>query len=405
MVILKIKHLRIKNFQSIKDIEFEFDEKGVNRFSGPNNIGKSVVLKAIATIMLNVSNRYYKEFIRDEEDTFEIRLEDFEGNWVHLSRGAVDFYAWSINGEEGREDRTDGKVPVVLKKYFNLYNEEEKTKECLNIRLPDDSLLFVNTTPGDNAMMFQKALGTEDYMLGIKLVDKKGNEIKKEIKLENKYLEKETEKLTEAESDLQKTIKDVEELERYETILKTHKNKYVKILDMEESTEEVMLLRKYVKENKTALEEFNLNEIKDGLKELSKLETVIDLAEEVRDKGELIKDKNKTLSSIKVKELNKNIDIYRRIVESIDVYEDVSKIKNKLSKVVKVNVNSNDLQKDINLVSKINGVMEVVQNIKELTNKIKQGKDDYNKLNLEIKKIEKEMGHCPTCGTAFPHEH
>src|SRR5690625_719867 len=155
---MKIRKLTVKNFQSIKEITVTFDENGIFRFTGLNNVGKSAILKAMTIVMRNISNNQYKEFLRDETNSFEITVWDFSDNWVRLSRGAVDFYEWSIDGKSGRMDRTQGKVPLEVQGYFNLYEENEKTKACLNVRLPREVLLFVDTTPGDNAMMFQKAL-------------------------------------------------------------------------------------------------------------------------------------------------------------------------------------------------------------------------------------------------------
>src|SRR5699024_5221978 len=216
---MKIKSVEVINFQSIRKLKVEFDKKGVFRFKGLNNTGKSAFLKAITTLMRNVSNNNYKDFLRDGADTFQVKMKDFHGNWVKLSRGAEDFYEWEIGGRKDRVDKTKGKVPQELQKFFNLYVETEKTKECLNVRLPREVLLFIDTTAGDNAMMLQKALGTEEYMLGIKRVDRQGREINKEVKIIEKYLEKETEKLDGSKSELAVKKQKLEEIERYEVTL------------------------------------------------------------------------------------------------------------------------------------------------------------------------------------------
>lgn len=405
-IYLQIKKLRIKNFQSVKDIELEFDSKGVYRFSGPNNIGKSVILKAISTVMLNVSNRYYKEFIRDEEDTFEIRIEGFEGNWVYLSRGAVDFYAWSIGGVEGREDRTGGKVPLDVKKYFNLYVEDEKTNECLNIRLPDDLLLYVNTTAGDNAMMFQRALGTEDYMVGIKKVDKKARELNKEIKLVDKYLIQEHEKLNDAAAELQQVTNSVEEIERYEDVLIAERDRYLEISHMVDETIDFMRLSKETRESAKALEELSLDSIEEGLKKLQDIVTVYDLYEEYAVTNKKLKAEKEALEESSSDGLDSEIDTLTKLEGALDDYKEVEALESKLSKTVALDVEQEkDTQASIKVLEAVEGAIEIATEVAKITKSVRTGTEKVAELEEQIKELEAELGYCPTCGSEFPHEH
>lgn len=402
---MKIKHLRIKNFQSVTDIQLDFDEKGVIRFSGPNNVGKSVILKAISIVMLNVSNRNYKEFIRDDEDTFEIRLEDFDGNWVMLSRGAVDFYKWYIEGEEGQEDRTGGRVPLRVRDYFNLYVEDEKTNECMNIRLPDDTLLYVNTTPGDTAMMFQKALGTEDYLIGIKKVGKKSRELRKEQQLVEKYLVQENDKLKDAEVSLHEEEVKVDNIERYEDILKVENEKYKKILGMEEATVEYLTIRKEVKDNAKALKELSLDNIKEDLGFLKQITDFYEVSEEVTELEQRVKKDVRKMETCDVEKLEKDIERVNVINGALELYTEVEYLEEKLEKNTVSVDGLGDLDKDLMTVSRIEQVLEVVKEMKDITRSKKTKENKVKGLKEELRAVEEELGYCPTCGSKFPHEH
>jgi predicted ATP-dependent endonuclease of OLD family len=48
---MKIREIRIKNFRSIKEEIIEFPESGILALVGPNNAGKSNILKAINNLL------------------------------------------------------------------------------------------------------------------------------------------------------------------------------------------------------------------------------------------------------------------------------------------------------------------------------------------------------------------
>lgn len=182
---LKFKKLYIRNFLSIKELEIEFEESGCYHIKGDNNIGKSNFLKAIRTLVENVTSRKVPKYLRDNEDTFYIESVDFDGNVVRLSRGAEDYYSWDINGVSGRVDKTAGKVPDTIVNYFNFYVNADPTGkkklETVNIRHPRARLLFVDTTDGENYLFLQKAMGTGEYLGALKKGNSRKGDMKKEI--------------------------------------------------------------------------------------------------------------------------------------------------------------------------------------------------------------------------------
>lgn len=403
---MKIKNIDIKNFQSVKHISLDINERGVTRFKGPNNIGKSVILKAIKMGMQNESNRNYKEFIRDEEDTLEISITDFDGNWVYLSRGEVDFYSWNINGIEGRMDRTGGKVPKEVKEYLNLYVEEEKTGECLNIRLPGDLLLHVDTTPGDNAMMLQRALGTEDYMLGTKQVDKRERDLKKEIKLVEKYSIQEEEKLQVAQAERHKAETKLEDIERYEDILKGEKEKFDLLVTAEKDSTEYLNMRNSIKESEEMLKDLNIEGLGNDLELIKHMKQTINLEEDYKEDLEDYQQGKKTLEELNFEGVGKEIQDMKEIVYAYDLYVEVEGIEEELSKVsIGSKEEIKETEDEVEKLTLLNETISTVKEINTIKKGIKSQEEDLDQLNKEKEDLEKEMGHCPTCGASFPHEH
>lgn len=199
---MKLKTLRIRNLLAIKDATVEFDENGVFHIKGRNNVGKSALLKAINILWNNVNQIEVKEFLRDNTTTFVLDAEMHDGSTVKLSRGTTDYYVWNILGVEGRLDKTKGKVPEILHKYYNLYTDNERTHECLNVRLPRDILTFVDTTKTETYYLVQKALRTEEYILAAQKAEAKKREITNSQKQIKQFIERDQARITQAEGTL-----------------------------------------------------------------------------------------------------------------------------------------------------------------------------------------------------------
>lgn len=83
---------RIQNFQSIKDVELEID--GVTVITGPNNSGKSAIVRAISGVFQNPTA---KPLIRNGEKALKVSL-DFPDASVVWEKGTKAKYV--INGRE-----------------------------------------------------------------------------------------------------------------------------------------------------------------------------------------------------------------------------------------------------------------------------------------------------------------
>lgn len=225
---MQFKRIYIKDFQSIEEIELHLFENKFHHIMGLNNIGKSSIIKAITSLVNNVSSRVVPFYIRDGAESFIIESEDFDGNWVKLSRGKEDYYEWLIGGEKGFLPGTAGRVPTEVSDYFNFYIDDEKTKEIINIRPPRSKLLFVDTTFGENYYLLQKALKIEEFLAAIRLGDKRKREIAKHVRQLNERLEEEKELL--------QGIKDygveISDLEVYEVSIERYGDKVLEIEDV-----------------------------------------------------------------------------------------------------------------------------------------------------------------------------
>ncbi|MEQ2561403.1 ATP-binding protein, partial [Sutterella wadsworthensis] len=177
-----LRRIHIENVQSIADLTLDFEESGVYRLVGDNDVGKSAILRAINALFHNVSRSSYKEYISDWADTFVVEGWFYDGGYVKLSRGANDFYEWSIPSSGNIVMKTDGKVPPELEEYFNLYTEKDKSKLTLNFNLQGDVLPFVDTSASDNFWLTQKALGTNVLLNASKMLKKENQDNQKLVK-------------------------------------------------------------------------------------------------------------------------------------------------------------------------------------------------------------------------------
>lgn len=278
---MKLKSFRVRNFLSAKDITLTFSESGVFHLYGANNIGKSVLVKSLRALFLNLSNNQYKEFLRDECDTFVIEAETWSGDFIKLSRGASDYYEWTIDGVSGRLDKTGGKIPVVVEKFVNMYTDTEKTKECLNIRLPRSVLPFVDTTAGENYYLLQKALGTEDYILSIKLADKKKRVARDQISTVMDYKVKEDAKLALLDGLVAEERVKLDRIEEYEQVLKAEYEVYTAIEDVVHLAQDVQRSMDEVKRAQGSLQNINLDELRDELSHIKEIESTLSLMVEM----------------------------------------------------------------------------------------------------------------------------
>lgn len=338
---MKLKKLRVRNVQSAKDVTINFGENGVFHLVGPNNIGKSVLVKSIQALFLNVSNNRYKEYLRDDCETFIVEGEMWSGDKLKLSRGATDYYEWTINGVEGRMDKTGGKVPKAVEDSVNMYVDKEKTNQCLNIRLPRSVLLFVDMTAGDTAYIMQKSLGTEEFLHSMKLSEKKRKSTAKEITTVEEYKERENVKLTALETTLSKEKTKLEKVMAYEAVLNEEYALYEAIEDIARTAKNMQKTKNELTEKKKNLKEVDGAEAKkliDELTEIEELRTTMIAMVKIKNS---MKDLKSKVTEKGIQELKNSIEEFRLVDEMLKSAIQLQRI-NKQKKMAKEEYENSD---------------------------------------------------------------
>lgn len=399
---MKLKKLKIENFQSISKIEFNYEETGVFYYRGDNNIGKSSILKAINTLFFNASNMAYKSYIRDGEDSFYISMEDYNGNVVMLARGVEDFYVWNINGESGRYDRTSGRVPQELVDYFGMYYDD-KTKESANIRLPRATLLGVDSTAGENNYLLQKALNSEVYTLAYKKADKKRKAILKENDLLFKYHDNVKESIE--GMSLEEDERKLDEMNNFKGVLEDEFTKLNNIQNVIQTIEKTMTYREAYKNLKGAVEifdEFETEHLKsEDITKLVKTDTLITRLEERQ--VELTSLVNETSESLnEIQGMMGKLDDLKALRQTIERTVQLKKEQKRLSNIEELD------NEAIKLLEEYESIKEVVQHYtvyEDLESQLNKNKEELSNLVEEEKELEEELGYCPMCGSEFNAQH
>lgn len=331
---MKLKKLRIKNVQSVKDVTLNFEDKGVFHLVGANNIGKSVIVKAIKALFMNVSDNQYKEYLRDGCTTFSVEGEMWDGNRIKLSRGGTDYYEWEIDGESGRMDKTRGKLPPVVEKYVNMYVDKEKTKECLNIRMPRSILTFVDTTAGDNNYLVQKALGTDEFLASTKLAEKKRKESAKEIKLITGYKEREEVKLNGLEGIVATEKAKVERVEGFEEILRQEYDTYLKIEGVVQSAVKVQKLADELKEAKELVMDVDTKDILEEMEKVKKIESIMQTMKRMKGLKDDLSEAKEKLVGFDKEGLLQAIKEFKLVSDTLEEAKQLAKLKKQKDKAL-----------------------------------------------------------------------
>lgn len=113
-----LKKVSIKNFKSIKDIEFEFPESNILVLVGENNAGKSNIIRAIDVIC--GESWYGKEKLEDHDFYLRNHDNDIEINLFFSDGRSVNFQPtkskWGVNYYTNRQQNNMHHFPVKLNK-------------------------------------------------------------------------------------------------------------------------------------------------------------------------------------------------------------------------------------------------------------------------------------------------
>lgn len=400
---LKFKKLYIRNFLSIKELEIEFEEDGCYHIKGDNNIGKSNFLKAMKTLVENVPSRKLSKYLRDNEDTFYLESVDFEGNVVRLSRGAEDYYSWDINGVSGRVDKTAGKVPDTVVKYFNFYVNEDpsgkkKKLETVNIRHPRARLLFVDTTDGENYLLLQKAMGTGEYLGALKVGNSRKSEMKKEITALSDRLEEESVVLS--------GIKDYGGFLDDVSIYEKTADEYAEQVDLATACVE---LARDIEERELRLSDatygYDAKYVGEMASELRELDALLSLWRSVKESESRLAEREIVIESFKearvmALELSEVLKTREELEMVSRMSQDVEKRSSRLDEVAGV-LSSYDVAAMKELATNVRlGSIAVIEGktLRDAMGKASAAKGTYEVAVKERDAYLAEIGMCPVCG-------
>jgi predicted ATP-dependent endonuclease of OLD family len=172
-----IKRWGIKNFRNLGEVEFPFDTPIVT-LVGDNEAGKTSVVKTFAVLGANGYATEQKDYIRDNTKGFLIECELSDGTTVKRVKTASEnaFEILSADGEVYAADKIDRGygTPVELERVMGMMVEPE-TKELLQIRTYEDSLLFVLTKSSENYKVMYNALKVGNLTRAISIGNQQAN--------------------------------------------------------------------------------------------------------------------------------------------------------------------------------------------------------------------------------------
>lgn len=217
-----IKRWGIKNFRNLGEVEFSFDTPIVT-LVGDNEAGKTSVVKTFAVLGANGYATEQKDYIRDNTKGFSIECELSDGTTVKRVKTASE-NAFEILGADGevyaadKIDRGYG-TPVELERVMGMMVEPE-TKELLQIRTYEDSLLFVLTKSSENYKVMYNALKVGNLTRAIAVGNQQANGYRNaidEYSVKSETLESELESIKDI--DIASAIRLKGEIERLSRIV------------------------------------------------------------------------------------------------------------------------------------------------------------------------------------------
>lgn len=205
---LKIHSLHIKNFKSINEAVFTFDEKNLIIFDGPNGYGKTTAFEAIEIILSKTPRRYRSialdkrsSFVNSpihKNDKFAIELS------LHLSNNEESISIKRYFDKAVQKKSVDNHIKNIFETSKLLINDKESTEEelerildfrsintlfnVLNYVEQDENTFFLKKDPKDRYKELSSLLGAESeisQLEKIKIFEKKLSDLLRQ-RLEDK---------------------------------------------------------------------------------------------------------------------------------------------------------------------------------------------------------------------------
>lgn len=181
-----IDYIEVKNFMVYKDARVSFNDDNIINLKGYNSSGKSAMLKAIVSCLLNMYPKAQTKFIRHGETYFRIIIKFKDGVLILKDRyvGGQSLYEVYKNDElifttkvGNRLTKVDD-VPEIIEEYLGLCTV---STGALNYQVRNDPLWLIETTGSENYNSLNEILKSEEISRANSLLNSDRNKLSSEI--------------------------------------------------------------------------------------------------------------------------------------------------------------------------------------------------------------------------------
>lgn len=433
-----ILHVKIKDFQSLKDVDIKLTP-GITIITGPTNNGKSAVIRAIDSALFNKGD---DSMVRGGKRYYGIKMGNDKHAMMFIRDSVGKNEKTSYQFDDGTVQKKVGRdqLPEVAK-MFNIRDVKMNNgvKMKINFWYQNDKPFLMDKTSGqlyeflsmsscDNYAKILKLMGSDIKSFNediqsitheidtfksinnekIKFVDKNegfDNVYERTVTLENQQrkLERIYELLQKSVT-MNNTIETLEkskgEIEKelhkidFEEIKKKYEKSINSVRDVHQLTERINKL-KDLEYNKEKIDKA-LHTLKDQAEKADKiLNTSAETMKDIVDKEEKVKryttltDKIHTLTE----QIEKGTKEYDKKVSQ--VFSREKEVKERLQEIAET---EDKVRRTEELCNKLRELIVKGKGNKE---KIESIKESLQKNEEELNKLKEEVGYCPFCGSIF----
>jgi len=381
--------ITIKNFQSIKKLDFTID--GFTVITGKNNIGKSAIIRAIKSALTNQSGN---EFIRKGEKSTEVKIKKNKLD-IEWKKGASATY--KINGQNFSKLNRAIPQPLIDAGFNKMEIGDQKISPIIASQF--QPLFLINKNGG----VITDVLA---HLYKIDTLSVADDLCLKELRSQKSFLKT-------REEDLKKLDGNLEKYKNFETLKKEIENIFTLHKQTQELQDEIELLIGY--DNKIEeitknikklkfVKKFKIPSIKKIEKDIAQLEWLIEKTDNFNNLSQPIK-KIKKITNVILPKIS-DTELLINDFEQIKIWNDtLNHLKAKLKNQKKLeNFNFHIINEFIdNLENLIKDLEEFQLSEKKFMGLVKETKESrslFRNIEEELKEKKEEMSKfkiCPTC--------
>lgn len=339
-----IKKIRLINFQSHKDSEFDLSQ-GLNVFTGSTNHGKSVLIRALKWVLRNEPRgEDFKSFFAKKKEAVSVSIEFSDGVTVTRERGSENCYRISTLPDPLKAIGTN--VPEEVQKVLRM--------NSINLHSQGDPYFMFGIKAGDRAKAINKVVGLSIIDDILKLATKEVNTVKTKVKLYENDFKNTSDELTNY-SHLEKAGKLIATIDRLEDCR----------LDLEDDIDLFSKMVDGVKKKKE--EQKNLNSVLQYEEQIVHLESQVKQLAAVRSRRDSLV---KIVKGIKeneetIEENSSFLQVEASVKEIEKIMQSIREMEDKKSRLTSITTNIKNKKKEQKSISKrIKTLIEKLNQIK-----------------------------------------